>query len=93
MLFLYRTSGCFTSNGLTIVDILPASDLSPFTTLNTAHSKGILMPSSFPISTVHPSLGYSSDSEFLRSVSESDSASDCGSDALSEPGTQVCELL
>ena len=24
------------------------------------------------------------------SVSESDSASDCGSDVLSEPGTQVC---
>ena len=87
-LLLYRTRGCFTSNGLTIVDILPStpSDLTPLQT--STHSKGILIPSSFP---VHPpALSYNSDSEFLRSVSESDSASDCGSDVLSEPGTQVC---
>ena len=95
-LFLYRTSGCLTSNGLTIVDILPSlpSDLTPLYPANTAaHSKGILMPSSFPVGTVHPPLGYNSDSEFLGSVSESDSASDCGSDVISEPGTQVCELF
>jgi len=88
LLLLYRTSGCFTSNGLTIVDILPSppSDLTPLQT--STHSKGILIPSSFP---VHPpALSYNSDSEFLRSVSESDSASDCGSDVVSEPGTQVC---
>ncbi|XP_078365795.1 uncharacterized protein LOC144650033 isoform X2 [Oculina patagonica] len=86
-----RKSGCFTSNGLTIVDILPSppSDLTPLQTVNLAHSKGILMPSSFPISSVHPPLSYNSDNEFLHSVSESDSASDCGSDVLSEPGTQT----
>ncbi|XP_020606688.1 zinc finger CCHC domain-containing protein 14-like isoform X2 [Orbicella faveolata] len=86
-----RTSGCFTSNGLTIVDILPSppSDLTPLQT--STHSKGILIPSSFP---VHPpALSYNSDSEFLRSVSESDSASDCGSDVVSEPGTQVAPIF
>lgn len=88
MLLLYRTSGCFTSNGLTIMDILssPPSDLTPFQT--PTFSKGILIPSSLA---VHPpAVSHNSDSEFLHSVSESDSASDCGSDVLSEPGTQVC---
>lgn len=82
-----RTSGCFTSNGLTIMDILssPPSDLTPFQT--PTFSKGILIPSSLA---VHPpAVSHNSDSEFLHSVSESDSASDCGSDVLSEPGTQT----
>ena len=80
ILVLFRTSGCFTSSGLTIVD-------SPPSDLNAAHSRGIVM------SCVHSPLCYSSDSEFLRSVSDSDSASDCGSDMLSESGcTQVCDV-
>ena len=77
---LFRTSGCFTSSGLIIVDSSPSD-------LNAVHSRGIVM------SSVHSPLCYSSDSEFLRSVSDSDSASDCGSDMLSESGcTQVCEV-
>lgn len=70
------------------MDILssPTSDLTPFQT--PTFSKGILIPSSLA---VHPpAVSHNSDSEFLHSVSESDSASDCGSDVLSEPGTQVC---
>lgn len=66
-----RTRGCFTSNGLTVVDMLPS-------------------PSSC---VVNPAQSHSSDSDFLRSVSESDSASDCGSDILSEPGTQMCSSI
>lgn len=66
-----RTRGCFTSNGLTLVDILPS-------------------PSSFPVNLAQ---SYGSDCEFLRSVSESDSASDCGSDILSEPATQTCSSI
>ena len=66
------------------MDVLPSppSDLTPLQT--PTQSKGILIPSSFALHS------YNSDSEVLRSVSESDSASDCGSDVLSEPGTQVC---
>lgn len=92
MFLLFRNSGCFTSDGLTVVDMAPStpSDLTQLHTLNSAHSKGILMSPNFPISSVHLPLCYSSDSEFLRS--ESDSASDCGSDVLSEPSAQVCEL-
>lgn len=91
---ILRTSGCFTSsNGLKISDIAPSppEDLAPLQTLNSAHSKGILMSANHKSCSVHLPMCYGSDcSEFLHSAySESDSASDCGSDVLSEPGTQT----
>lgn len=79
---ILRTSGCFTSNGLTIVDRVVPPPPADLTALS-AHFRGM--------SPGHSPLCCSADSEFPRS--ESDSASDCGSDMLSEPGcSQVCEL-
>ena len=69
-----------------VVDFVPSppSETIPLQTPSSAHS------SNFPISFVHSALCCNSDSELLPSLSESDSASDCGSDA--EPGSQVCEF-
>lgn len=50
--------------------------------------KGILISFSFVVYLLV--VSYNFDSEFLYSVSESDSVSDCGSDVLFELGIQVC---
>lgn len=89
---LFRTSGCFTSSGLILFDIIPSpsTDPTPLKSLCSAHSKGILISENRGHSPVCYSSAADSCGEFL--YSESDSASDCGSDLLSEPRIQVCTL-
>ncbi|XP_073233798.1 uncharacterized protein [Porites lutea] len=84
-----RTSGCFTSSGLILFDIIPSpsTDPTPLKSLCSAHSKGILISENHGHSPVCYSSAADSCGEFL--YSESDSASDCGSDLLSEPRIQT----
>ncbi|XP_031567227.1 zinc finger CCHC domain-containing protein 2-like isoform X2 [Actinia tenebrosa] len=78
---ILRKRGCFSSDGLRVLDVLPVSPSS-------YHAPVISTSSSFN-GNGYPCGGYCSDTDFVRGMSESDSASECGSDILSESYPQA----
>lgn len=91
LLFLIdRKRGCFSSDGLRVLDVLPVSSKD---SMSSSYHAPVISPCSSFNGNGYLCGGYCSDTDFVRGMSESDSASECGSDILSEsyPQVNICD--